>query len=134
MMMMDSAKRFGEGKGGRGKKNSRPGKRIRVGNEEEQRFSLLIALRHVLLFFLEEQSICHFSKKRRSRIFPSGRDQSTEDGFLDMETVFSLVEDDGMFRLHDFVRDFLASVSGEAVEDFHVGFGSFDLCHIQLIG
>lgn len=42
--------------------------------------------------------------------------QFKHDGFLDVEAVLRLLEDNGVGRIHDFVGDLIATVGGQAVQ------------------
>ena len=44
-----------------------------------------------------------------------GFDEGGQDGFLDVEAVFGLVEDDGLRAVQYFLGDFLAGVGGQAL-------------------
>src|SRR5438105_1299024 len=58
--------------------------------------------------------------------------QDGEDGFLGVEAVFGLVEDDAVGAVHDAGAHLFAAVGGEAVEEQIVGLGGGDEFFVHL--
>lgn len=61
-------------------------------------------------------------------------EENGEEAFLEVEAVFGLLEDDGLWAIDNFVGDFDAAVGGEAVHDDGVTGGEFEQVGVDLVG